>query len=138
MTANELAKLLEAKAAHIAELQATRQEFEKAMPLLLSLAELPGFADVTIVTVSVPQLVNLWLARVDSELPREVARKFSVRLTKKSLGTSLYCTGTIDGWRVDINNYLPPSCRLEYEEVEVPARIERRVHRIVCGEDGDE
>lgn len=48
-------------------------------------------------------------------------------------GTAEYKNQTKSGIKICINTDLPPSCHLEYEEVHVPARTEKRA-KVICRE----
>lgn len=84
-------------------------------------------------------------ARTGSTLPREIVLAgLATRLdkTKSYDGSSIRIHGKLfpnRKWRtlrkgvtIDITGYVPQTCKIEYEEVFVPARMEKRT-KIVCG-----
>lgn len=83
-----------------------------------------------------------------SNLPREIVKAgLAVKLDKSKHwdGGSLRVRGTlfparkwrsVKGFTIDIEGYVPQTCRLEWEERVVPSRVER-VAKIICGPESD-
>ncbi len=83
--------------------------------------------------------INLTENLPTPQLPRDIVRAgLASKLTKKKSydGGSLTVRGTLLDEpdlliKVTIEGYVPPTCRIEYEEVTIPARVERR-SKIIC------
>lgn len=80
----------------------------------------------------------------NAELPRDLIRRgYATKLDKRKSwdGSSIKLSGKLfadkafrvvaSGITIDINGYVPQTCRVEWEEVMVPARVERKA-KIVC------
>lgn len=68
-----------------------------------------------------------------AKIVRDFVVKTGASLSKNpnSGNTGLDATGTFRGVRIRFGNYLPPSCRIETEDVEVPAHT-KVVSKVIC------
>jgi hypothetical protein len=76
-------------------------------------------------------LITLYLERKDSPLVREIAQLLHIRFTKEPAGESLLCRADVGEVILEINNYLPVGCVVEYHEEYIPGHM-GRVGKVVC------
>lgn len=137
------------------ELQAHQHAAERAVrmrtavsaiaALLARIEALPSAGDVERVGVSSSWMddydasVTLSLAKdKPSKLVRELAREFRLTLGKEKdyTGAALNASAMVDRIMLTVSGYVPDTCRIEEETVEVPAHTEVR-RRIICDPDNE-
>ena len=115
------------------ELQKERDAFElQAAPALSRLVKLPSWGEVKSLSFYNDKL-DIYLARPDSALPREIAIEFEAKGDKYSLGEALYVHFDLGNVLLDVNGYVPATCKIVEVEEYVPGEI-RKVKKVVCTE----
>jgi len=137
--------------AHFKDNIEAMRKASKALPgawtILRTLAKLPAAEDVISVSVgstygaTQPLAVYITLKSSAQASPfvRQAAMALGVPFKKEQSydGTALNCVGIVGAILVHISGYLPKSCAVVEEEVEVPARVETR-RMVVCAGGSDE
>jgi len=120
----------------IADLITSRDSFfSSAVPILERLVTLPSWGDVKSLS-SYGDKVDLYLSidKRDSALPREIAMEFGAKGEKRPGGDTLYVHFDLGTVRLDVNGYVPTTCKIVEVEEYVPGEI-RKVKKVVCTEE---
>lgn len=110
---------------------------------LTTISALPAIADVEAIQMwfltscDGDLFLRLTLAKPDSALVRELVKALGVKAEKRPSGGALEAELKLPGLQIEVTGYRPATCRIEYEDVMVPARLERRA-KVVCTPEEDE
>ena len=147
MTPESIAEAVEAERAYAASQVFRGGDRLSALPrlhvLLDQLSALSGARDVEQVNISQDYarssapLLDFYLRKKDSTFPRDVVRLLRISLAKSPSEEGIVCKGVYEGVTLRIQGYLPDSCAVVYETVEVPAHMEKRA-KVVCAKPVEE
>lgn len=105
--------------------------------ILEALLQVPSAGDVRAIdmgqtydTPSRPR-ITLSLERQDSPFVRDVAKLLHVRFDKQPAGEALLCTAQVNEVTLQVTNYLPESCVVEYHDEYIPGHM-GKVAKVVC------
>lgn len=115
--------------------------------ILEAVAKAPGAEDVRTIALGIAYCtvpdnrtlpcITLYLKRQDSPLVREIVKLLHIPFDKQPAGDALMCVARIGEVILQVANYLPESCVVEYHDEYIPGHM-AKMPKVVCRKENGE